>query len=259
MVEAILVLIFAGAAVTFYTQYNARVAVPPPQSGCYERQEAVLSGKEAEVFKALEAEYGGEHRVLAKVGADDVVAVKPTPEQPLMEAARERVRGEKFDFVLCGTEDFDVTCAIRCRSKEGKGLVHDPDRFLEEVCEHIEVPLALIRTDQAITQAGVKARVDEAVKGVKDRAKARRSKKTPASGKGQGRAQSTARSAPAPAPSAKGASPSTGGDTTTAPAARTQSPGGDSGPAQGAAAQPAERPDAPATPSGSGETPGGGT
>ncbi|MCG5536161.1 DUF2726 domain-containing protein [Ectothiorhodospira mobilis] len=263
MVEAILVLIFAGTAVMFYSYYNARVALPPPHSGCYEKHKRLLSDTEAQVLQALEAEYGNERRVLPKVNARDVVAVKPTPDQPLMEAAEERIRHEQFDFVLCGKDAFDVSCAVRCRSGERKGQVHDPDRFLAEVCEHLELPLARIRTDQPITQARVKARVDEAFREVQERAEARKAKQAAKATKAAKAAQGTTGTATAggaakKAPAATGAAAqgTSGGSPVAASAAgeskagkameKAGDKGGDKAPAPAA---PEKAASAPATPS----------
>ncbi|SFM46148.1 Protein of unknown function [Ectothiorhodospira mobilis] len=262
MVEAILVLIFAGTAVMFYSYYNARVALPPPHSGCYEKRERLLSDTEAQVLQALEAEYGNERRVLPKVNAQDVVAVKPTPDQPLMEAAEERIRHEQFDFVLCGKDAFDVSCAVRCRSGERKGQVHDPDRFLAEVCEHLELPLARIRTDQPITQARVKARVDEAFREVQERAEARKAKQAAKATKAAKAAQGTTGTATAggaakKAPAATGAAAQ--GTDGGSPAAAAPASGGTGGDAKAgkaadettapAGAAPEKAASAPATPS----------
>ncbi|MBK1692062.1 DUF2726 domain-containing protein [Ectothiorhodospira mobilis] len=248
MVEAILVLIFAGAAVMFYSYYNARVALPPPHSGCYGKRERLLSDTEAQVLQALEAEYGNERRVLPKVNARDVVAVKPTPDQPLMEAAEERVRHEQFDFVLCGKDAFDVSCAVRCRSGERKGQVHDPDRFLAEVCEHLELPLARIRTDQPITQARVKARVDEAFREVQERAEARRAKQAARASKasktasgGAATGGGTAKAPAAKAPAAQG----TGGDSPAAAAPASGDAGGGAKPDKAGDKAPGAAPAAP--------------
>lgn len=251
MVEAILVLIFAGAAVMFYSYYNARVALPPPDSGCYEKRKRLLSDTEAQVLQALEAEYGNERRVLPKINARDVVAVKPTPEQPLMEAAEERIRHEQFDFVLCKKDAFDVSCAVRCRSGERKGQGHDPDRFLAQVCEHLELPLAQIRTDQPITQARVKARVDEAFREVQERAEARRVKRAAQAAKApqttSAGAASAGGTAKAPA-AAQGAAPQGtggGGPAAAAPASAAATAGKSGDPAPGVA--PATPEKAPST------------
>ncbi|TVQ75073.1 DUF2726 domain-containing protein [Ectothiorhodospira sp. BSL-9] len=180
MAEVLIILLFAAAAIAFYTQYRARVDLPPPNSGAYQREEKLLTPKEVEILKALEESFGDQHRIYPNLTASEVVAVKPTPDQPLKETAQKRIDDETFDFVLCKKDSFDVVCAIRCRSARRKGLVHDPDDFLEEVCAHIELPLGVIRIDQPISAAKVKTVVEEAIKAVADRAEEARIRKAKA-------------------------------------------------------------------------------
>ncbi|AHK77966.1 transcriptional regulator [Ectothiorhodospira haloalkaliphila] len=180
MAEVLIILLFAAAAIAFYTQYRARVDLPPPNSGAYQREEKLLTPKEIEVLKALEESFGDQHRIYPNLTASEVVAVKPTPDQPLKETAQKRIDDETFDFVLCKKDSFDVVCAIRCRSARRKGLVHDPDDFLEEVCAHIELPLGVIRIDQPISAAKAKTAVEEAIKAVADRAEEAKARKAKA-------------------------------------------------------------------------------
>ncbi|MCG5516279.1 MULTISPECIES: DUF2726 domain-containing protein [unclassified Ectothiorhodospira] len=177
MAEVLIMLVFAGAAIVFYTQYRARVDLPPPNSGAYEREDKLFSPKEVEVLKALEESFANDHRIYPSLLASEVIAVKPTPDQPLKQTAQKRIDDETFDFVLCKKDSFDVVCAIRCRSAQRKGLVHDPDDFLEEVCAHIELPLGVIRIDQPITAAKAKTAVEEAIKAVADRAEEAKARK----------------------------------------------------------------------------------
>ena len=78
----------------------------------YRPARALFSPAERSFLGVLDQAVGKDYRVFGKVRVADVATVKPGLANSARQGALNRIAQKHFDFVVCGTRDLNIVCAV---------------------------------------------------------------------------------------------------------------------------------------------------
>ncbi|MDO5673481.1 MAG: DUF2726 domain-containing protein [bacterium] len=111
----------------------------------YQKIAKLFTKAENRFFHVLEEAVGNEYRIYGKIRIAD--AIKPNYSERTSEwhTYFNKIKAKHFDFVLCDKETNEILCVIelndRTHFQKARG---ERDRFIDEVCREIKLPLLFI-------------------------------------------------------------------------------------------------------------------
>ena len=111
----------------------------------YQKIKHLFTKAESQFFNALEEAIGDEYRIYGKIRIAD--AIKPNHAERTSEWQTyfNKIKAKHFDFILCDRSTNEIICAIELNDRTHLQQARaERDRFIDEVCREIKLPLLFI-------------------------------------------------------------------------------------------------------------------
>lgn len=150
----IIIIVLATLILLAFKVLQKKTPAPLP----YRRAGPLFSPAERSFLGVLDQVLGAEHRVFGKVRVADLVSVATGLDRAGWQRAFNRINAKHFDYVICRSDDLSVVAVIELddRSHQSADRI-DRDRFIDELCSAIRLPLLRIRAQKAYSAPQLRA------------------------------------------------------------------------------------------------------
>ncbi|MGH8545852.1 MAG: DUF2726 domain-containing protein [Gammaproteobacteria bacterium] len=159
VVLGILVIVLFG--ITLWLKSRA----PGSDDYPYIKREVLFTGAERSLLGVLDQAVGADYRIFGKVRVADVVSVRPMKNRSAWQRAFNRINAKHFDFIFCTKDNLSIVGAVELNDRSHQNSKRqDRDRFLQEVCKIISLPLVQIQARSAYSVTELRDQVLGAVR-----------------------------------------------------------------------------------------------
>ena len=120
----------------------------------YRKKASLFSEAERSFLGVLDQAVGADYRIFGQVRVADVVEVHGAKDGAARQSALNKINSKHFDFLLCDKASLAVVAAVEL--DDDSHSRKDRNRFLNELCAGIGLPLIREKAHQAYTVAKVK-------------------------------------------------------------------------------------------------------
>lgn len=128
----------------------------------YRKKASLFSEAERSFLGVLDQAVEDQYRIFGQVRVADVVEVHGAKDSGARQSALNKINSKHFDFLLCDKASLAVVAAVELDDgSHNRKDRKERDRFLDELCAGIGLPLIREKAQQAYTVAKVKEDIAE--------------------------------------------------------------------------------------------------